>query len=64
MIKIKDTIVGKLSMTLNGSAYLVNDDLPKDIYISQKKVNKGLHLDTVMVEVTKIKDKDYGNYAD
>lgn len=44
-------------MTLNGSAYLVNEDLPKDIYISRKKVKKGLHLDTVKVEVTKIKDK-------
>lgn len=44
-------------MTLNGSAYLVNDDLPKDIYISQKRTNKGLHLDTVKVEVTKVKDR-------
>ncbi len=57
MIKIGDIIVGDLSMTLNGSAYLVNKDLPKDIYISQKRTNKGLHMDTVKVEVTKIKDK-------
>lgn len=57
MIKIGDIIVGKLSMTLNGSAYLVNDDLPKDIYISEKRTNKGLHLDTVKVEVTKVKDR-------
>jgi ribonuclease R len=57
MIKIGDIIVGNLLMTLNGSAYLVNEDLPKDIYISQKRTNKGLHMDTVKVEVTKIKDK-------
>lgn len=57
MIKIGDIIEGKLSMTLNGSAYLVNDELPKDVYVSQKKVNKGLHLDTVKVEITKIKDR-------
>jgi ribonuclease R len=57
MSKIKDIVVGKLSMTLNGSAYLVSEDLPNDIYISQKRINKGLHMDTVKVEVTKIKDR-------
>jgi ribonuclease R len=57
MIKINDVVTGKLSMTLNGSAYLVNDDLPKDIYISQKSTNKGLHMDTVKVRVTKVKGR-------
>jgi ribonuclease R len=57
MIKIGDIVEGKLSMTLNGSAYLVNDDLPKDVYVSQKRINKGLHLDVVKVEITKIKDR-------
>jgi len=57
MIKTGEIVTGKLSMTLNGSAYLVNEDLPKDIYISQKSINKGLHMDTVKVEVTKIKNR-------
>lgn len=57
MIKEGDIIEGQLSMTVSGSGYLMNDDLVKDIYISRKKTNKGLHLDTVKVEVIKIKDK-------
>lgn len=65
MIKIGDKLIGELSMTLNGSAYFtwsylsqgINDKQPKDVYISEKKTNKGLHLDTVMVEITKITDK-------
>jgi exoribonuclease R len=57
MIKEGDIIEGRLSMTVSGSGYLMNDDLVKDIYISRKKTNKGLHLDTVKVEVIKIKDK-------
>lgn len=57
MIKKGDIIEGQLSMTVSGSGYLMNDDLEKDIYISRKKTNKGLHLDTVKVEITDVKDK-------
>lgn len=51
MIKIKDILEGRLSMNASGSAYLVNNDLPKDIYINKTNTNKALHLDTVKIEV-------------
>ena len=38
-------------MNASGSAYLVSNDLPKDIYISKNHTNKALHLDTVNVIV-------------
>lgn len=51
MIKIGDILEGKLSMNASGSAYLVSNDLPKDIYIHKKNTNKALHLDQVKIEV-------------
>ena len=51
MIKIGDKIEGKLSMNASGSAYLVNPDSPKDIYVHKKNTNKALHLDQVVIEV-------------
>lgn len=53
MIKINDILEGELRMNASGSAYLVNNDLPKDIYIHKKHINRGLHLDKVMVTVIK-----------
>lgn len=51
MIKINEILEGRLSMNASGSAYLVSNDLPKDIYISKNHTNKALHLDTVKVKV-------------
>jgi ribonuclease R/exosome complex exonuclease DIS3/RRP44 len=51
MIKIGDTLEGKISSSTSGTAYLVNQDLPKDIYISKNNTNKALHLDTVKIRV-------------
>ena len=51
MINIGDILEGKISMNASGSAYLVSNDLPKDIYIHSKNTNKSLHLDTVKVKV-------------
>jgi ribonuclease R len=51
MIKIGDKLEGKLSMNASGSAYLVNPNSPKDIYIHKKNTNKALHLDQVIIEV-------------
>lgn len=51
MIKIGDIIEGKLSMNASGSAYLVSENIPKDIYIHKSKTNKALHLDKVKIEV-------------
>lgn len=51
MIKINDIIEGRLSMNASGSAYLVSNDLPKDIYINKNNTNKALHLDTVKIKI-------------
>lgn len=51
MIKINDILQGRLSMNASGSAYLVSNDLPKDIYIGKNHTNKALHLDTVKIKV-------------
>lgn len=53
MIKIGDVLDGKLSMNASGSAYLVNDELPRDIYIHKNNTNKALHLDTVKIKIIK-----------
>jgi ribonuclease R/exosome complex exonuclease DIS3/RRP44 len=53
MIKIGDILEGKLSMNASGSAYLVNNELPRDIYIHKNNTNKALHLDTVKIRVIK-----------
>lgn len=52
MIKIGDILDGRLSMNASGSAYLVSDSLPKDIYIHKSNTNQALHLDKVRVKVT------------
>jgi ribonuclease R/exosome complex exonuclease DIS3/RRP44 len=51
MIKIGDILDGRISTSTSGTAYLVNQDLPKDIYISKNNTNKALHLDTVKIRV-------------
>ena len=51
MIKIGDILDGRLSMNASGSAYLVSENLPKDIYIHKTNTNHALHLDKVRVEV-------------
>lgn len=56
-IKEGDHIVGKVSSNMNGSAYIISDDLELDVFINKKRVNKAFHLDTVKVEITKIKKK-------
>lgn len=53
MIKIGDVLEGKISMNASGSAYLVNNELPRDIYIHKNNTNKALHLDTVKIRVIK-----------
>ena len=51
MIRIDDILEGKISMNASGSAYLVSNDLPKDIYLNKNNTNKSLHLDTVKIKV-------------
>jgi len=59
MIKIGNIYEGELRMNASGSAYLVSSELPKDIYISKKHTNKGLHLDTVEVEIIKGNGREF-----
>ena len=51
MIKIGDILEGKISMNASGSAYLVSEDIPKDVYIHKSKTNKALHLDKVRIKI-------------
>ena len=51
MIKINDILEGRLSMNASGSAYLVSENLPKDIYVHKTNTNHALHLDKVKIEV-------------
>ena len=51
MIKINDVLEGKISVNTSGSAYLVSQDLPKDIYLNKNNTNKALHLDIVKIKV-------------
>lgn len=51
MIKIGDILEGKISMNTTGSAYLVSNDLPKDIYLNKNNTNKALHLDGIKIRV-------------
>ena len=57
MIKIGNIYEGELRMNSSGSAYMVSDELPKDIYINKKNTSKALHLDTVEVEIIKGGDR-------
>ena len=57
MIKIGNIYEGELRMNSSGSAYMVSDELPKDIYINKKSTGKALHLDTVEVEIIKGGDR-------
>lgn len=57
MIKINDILIGRLSANSSGSAYLVSNDLPKDIYLHKNNTNKAFHLDTVKIKVVEGRDK-------
>jgi ribonuclease R len=56
MIKIGNIYEGELRMNSSGSAYLVSDELEKDIYIHKKNTGKRLHLDIVEIEIISGKD--------
>lgn len=56
-INLGDVIEGTLSVNKSGSAYLVSDKIKKDIYVHKKNTSKGLHLDTVKIEIFKGRDR-------
>lgn len=51
MIEIGDKLQGEIRFNRSGSAYLVSDNIPKDIYIHKTNTNIALHLDQVEIEV-------------
>lgn len=57
MINIGDILEGNISVNASGSAYLVSNDLPKDIYIHKNNTNKALHLDRIKMRVIPGKDR-------
>lgn len=51
----RQTIVGKIDMTSNGSAYVVVDGLENDIYITEQNLGNALHGDQVEMQILKVK---------
>jgi ribonuclease R len=45
----KSFIVGKVDLTSQGSAFIITDDLPDDVFVSPRNTNKALHGDIVKV---------------
>lgn len=58
MIKINDILEGTIKFNAGGSAYLVSENLPKDIYLNKANTGKALHLDTVKIKVIENKTND------
>ena len=50
-INIGDIIQGRLSMNASGSAYLISNEIPKDIYLHKNNTNHALHLDNVKIKI-------------
>jgi ribonuclease R len=44
-------ITGRVDLTAKGSAYIISDDIDKDVFIAAKNLNKALHDDIVKVYV-------------
>lgn len=59
MIKINEIVEGKISMNASGSAYLVSEQLPKDIYIHKNNTNRALHLDVVKIKIVKGQGREF-----
>ena len=57
-INIGDIIEGIINFNTNGSAYLINENLPKDIFIHKYKINKSLHQDKVKIKVIEGRGRD------
>jgi len=49
----QDYFIGKLDVTSNGNAYLISDQLEKDIFIPSINLNRGLDQDIVKIYVYK-----------
>lgn len=49
------SIIGKVDMTSTGTAYIVVEGMPDDIYISERGLSNALHGDLVEVTIIKVK---------
>jgi ribonuclease R len=54
MFKKGDIVTGELGLTGFGSGYVTNEHIKRGVYVNKGNVNKGLHLDKVNVELTKV----------
>ncbi len=48
-------LVGKVDMTTGGSAYVIVEGMPDDIYIDEKNLGTALHGDLVEINIIKVK---------
>ncbi|MDR2293415.1 MAG: ribonuclease R [Prevotellaceae bacterium] len=49
--RIKRVITGCVDMTVNGYAFIISDEMEKDVFVSQHNLNHALHNDTVKVNL-------------
>ena len=52
-------ITGKVDLTARGSAYIVSDDIDKDVFVTAKNLNHALHHDLVKVYVYAQKKRNH-----
>lgn len=48
-------VIGKVDMTQSGSAYVVVEGMPEDIYIDENNIGTALHADTVEIKIIKVR---------
>ncbi|MDR1198533.1 MAG: ribonuclease R [Prevotellaceae bacterium] len=49
--RIKRVIIGRVDMTANGYAFIISDEIEKDVFVSQHNLNHALHNDKVKINI-------------
>ncbi|MCK9209075.1 MAG: ribonuclease R [Salinivirgaceae bacterium] len=52
-------IIGKVDLTAKGSAYIISDEIERDVFIAAKNLNHALHDDVVKVYVYARKERNH-----
>jgi ribonuclease R len=52
-------ITGRVDLTAQGSAYIVSDEIEKDVFVASKNLNHALHHDLVKVYVYALKKRNH-----
>lgn len=52
-------ITGRVDLTARGSAYIVSDEIEKDVFVAAKNLNQALHHDLVKVYVYALKKRNH-----